>query len=273
MSVASAPRAAQNGGPLQLVVRAGFVARGLTYGMIGALALALALGAAGGQATNQQGALAVVAHAPLGGPAVTAIAVGLLAYALWKFWLTATGTGPEGGGGDGWFDRVQNFVGGVSYVGLFAISVSVLMGNDSGSSSAQQTRSNTAGVLGWTGGRELVFVAGLTLVVISVVQIVLALRKHFHEDNKTEQMDADGRRWFTVLGQVGLSARAVVFILVGWFFIRAAVDFDPGKAVSVDGALRHLADQAYGRVLLAGVAAGLIVFGVFSAAEARYRKL
>ena len=255
-----------------LLVRAGFVARGVTYGMIGVLALALALGAGEGTATTQQGALAAIASAPLGNVAVLLAAAGLFGYAAWKFALTWLGTGPEGGGGDGFFDRVQNFFAGLSYLAFFAVAVGVLTGGGSGGGSAQ-TQKTTAGVLGWPGGQTIVFLAGLTLIIISVVQIGLALKGQFRDDNKTEQMDQDQRRWFTILGQVGLIARAFVFAVVGWFLVRAAVDFDADEAISVDGALRRVAEQPYGSWLLGVVAMGLIVFALFSFLEARYRKL
>jgi Domain of Unknown Function (DUF1206) len=45
--------------------RSGFVARGLIYGIIGILAIKLAVGA-GGTTTNQQGALKTIAHQPFG---------------------------------------------------------------------------------------------------------------------------------------------------------------------------------------------------------------
>lgn len=272
MDVASSGQRMDSASTLHLLVRAGFVARGVTYGTIGALALALAFGAGEGEATTQQGALAVIAQAPLGKVAVFAAAAGLFAYAAWKFALTWVGTGPEGGGGDGTFDRVQNFFAGLSYLGFFAVAVGVLAGNGSGGGSTQ-TQKTTAGVLGWPGGSTIVFLAGLTLIVISIVQIILALRGQFRDDNKTEQMGHEQRRWFTILGQVGLIARALVFAIIGWFLARAAVDFDPHKAISVDGALRRVATQPYGSWLLGGVASGLIVFAVFSFAEARYRRL
>lgn len=258
--------------PLQLWVRAGFVARGVTYGMIGALALGLALGAGDGRATTQQGALAIIAGAPLGKVAVLGAAAGLLGYAAWKFALTWLGTGPEGGGGHGALDRAQNFFAGLAYLAFFAVAVGVLSGNGSGGGSAQ-TQQTTAGVLGWHGGRVIVFLAGLTLIVTSLVQVALAARGRFREDNKTERMGSEQRRWFTVLGLVGLIARALVFAIVGWFLVRAAVDFDPQKAISIDGALRRVAQQPYGSWLLGLVAAGLVVFAVFSFCEARYRRL
>jgi hypothetical protein len=65
----------------------------------------------------------------------------------------------------------------------------------------------------------------------------------------------------------------VVFGLIGWFLIRAAIDFDAKKAVGLDGALAKLAHNSYGPVLLGVVAAGLIAFGCYSLADARYRRI
>ena len=65
----------------------------------------------------------------------------------------------------------------------------------------------------------------------------------------------------------------MVFTLIGYGLIRAAIDYDPDKAVGLDGALLKLANVSYGPWLLGLVAAGLIGFAAFSLAEARYRRV
>ena len=65
----------------------------------------------------------------------------------------------------------------------------------------------------------------------------------------------------------------VVSCIVGWFLIKAALDFDPNAAVGIDGALAKLSHQSYGHFLLGVVAAGLIAFGVYSILDARYRRI
>jgi Domain of Unknown Function (DUF1206) len=58
------------------------VARAVTYGVIGGVAAALALGAgASTGSANQQGTLTLIAHAPLGRVMVGLAAVGLFMYA------------------------------------------------------------------------------------------------------------------------------------------------------------------------------------------------
>ena len=65
----------------------------------------------------------------------------------------------------------------------------------------------------------------------------------------------------------------VVFGLVGVFLIKAAIDFNPSKAVGVDGALAKLAHASYGPYALGCVAAGLIAFGLYSVTDARYHRI
>jgi Domain of Unknown Function (DUF1206) len=272
MAVQSEALQVERSRPFELLVRAGFASRGLTYGVVGAIALALAVGAGPAPAApNQQGALAFVAQAPLGRVAVAVAAAGLLAYALWKFGQAAFGRGPEGGGGPKPFDRIASAAGGVAYLAFFAVAVRILFGSSSNSSS--QPSKTTAGVLGWPGGPVLVGIAGAALIAISLYQAYDAVRGDFADDSKLGEMSRAARHAFMVLGRVGLLARALVFVIVGYFLVRAAIAFDPRDAVGLDGVLARVHRQPFGPLLLAIVAAGLLVFAVFSLFEARYRRL
>jgi hypothetical protein len=64
-----------------------------------------------------------------------------------------------------------------------------------------------------------------------------------------------------------------VFALVGYFLLRTAIDFSPGQAVGVNGALARLQHEAFGPWLLGLVALGLLTFAAFSLFEARFRRL
>lgn len=254
------------------LVRAGFIARGVTYGVIGALALAIALGASTlGATPDQQGALALIRRTALGTVALVVIAAGLLAYALWKLAQGIQGRGPEGGGGRDLKDRVANVAGGLVYVGFFVVALRVLTGT-AGNSSAQPKHA-AAGVLGWPGGQILVGLGGAGLIAISIYQLFDAVRAGFVKDSKVEQMSARERRVFCLLGRVGLSARALVFALVGYFLLRTAIAFNPANAIGVDGALARLHRQPFGAWLVGLAGVGLITFATFSLFEARYRRL
>jgi hypothetical protein len=251
------------------LARSGFVARGLIYGIIGVLAIKVALGT-GGRTTNQEGALKTIAHQPFGKVLLILVAVGLAGYALWRLLHALLGHGPENS--DSSFDRVAALGSGIVYAVLCAIAVEILLG--SGSSGGSGNASNTtAGVFGWPGGTYLVGIAGAIMIGIGLYQGYRGLSKDFLKDSKTEQMSARIRTWIEWIGTFGHLARMVVFGLVGVFLIKAAIDYDPNKAVGLDGALAKLAHASYGAFLLGIVAAGLIAFGVYSLSDARYRRL
>ena len=247
--------------------RAGFVARGLIYGIIGILAIKLALGA-GGKTTNQQGALETIARQPFGKVLLVLVAIGLAGYALWRLLRALLGHGPEDS--DSTFERVAAFASGIVYAGLCAIAVEILLGSGGSSGNANKT---TAGVFAWPAGPWLVGIAGAVLVGVGLYQGYRGLSKDFLKDSKTEQMSPQVRRWIEWIGTFGHLARMVVFCLVGAFLINAAIDYNPNKAVGLDGALAKIADASYGPFLLGIVAAGLIAFGVYSLTDARYRRI
>ncbi len=263
---------AQRNRGFRWAVRAGFVTRSVTYGVVGAIALALAVGAgAAPAAPDQQGALALIARAPLGKIAVAVAAAGLLAYALWKIGQGIFGRGPEGGGDSDLLDRVGNVAGGIVYLAFFVVAVRILVGNSSSGSNGPSKAA--AGVLGWPGGAVIVGITGVVLIAISLYQIYDACRGGFAEDAKLGEMSPLERRTFMALGRVGLVARALVFGLIGYFVLVTAIDFNAHEAVGLDGALSRVHHEPYGPWLLGLAAVGLLVFAAYSLFEARYRRL
>jgi len=243
------------------------VARGLIYGIIGVLAIKLALGA-GGTTANQQGALETIAHQPFGKVLLILVAIGLAGYALWRLVRALLGHGPEDS--DSGFERLAALGSGLVYAGLCAIAVEILLGSGSSGGNASKT---TAGVFGWPAGTWLVGIAGVVLIGIGLYQGYRGMSKDFLKDSKSEQMSPRLQNWIEWIGSFGHLARMVVFGLIGVFLIKAAIDYNPSKAVSLDGALAKIAHASYGPFLLGLVATGLIAFGIYSLSDARYRRI
>lgn len=253
--------------PFEWFARAGFVARGVIYVVLGILAFGLALGI-GGRPASQQGALQAIAQHSLGGSLLILVAAGLAGYSVWRLTRAGLGHGPEGA--DSGAERVVALASGLAYAGLCAIAIEILLGRGSESGSP---RKPTAGVLGWPGGTWIVGVTGGVLVCVGLYQGYRGTSRDFLDDSKTERMGHAVKTWITWIGTFGYLARMVVFGLVGVFLVKAAVDFAPSKAVGVDGALAKVAHASYGPVLLGIVAAGLVAFGVFSLSDAGYHRI
>jgi len=252
----------------EVAARAGFVARGAIYGIIGVLAFKLAIGD-GGKATDQQGAFHTIAHQPFGQLLLTLVAIGLGGYAVWRLFRAALGHGPEGS--DKGFDRIAAAGSGIVYAILCYVAVKILTG--SGSSSSGNASKTTGGVLGWPGGVWIIGIAGVVMVGVGLYQGYRGITQSFLRDSKTEEMSPAVRRWIGRIGTVGYLARMVVFGLVGAFLVKAAVDYNPSAAVGLDGALAKLVHGPYGSYLLGIVAAGLIAFAFYSVSDARYRRI
>jgi Domain of Unknown Function (DUF1206) len=253
--------------PLGWLARVGLVARGLVYLTIGVLAVKLALGE-GGKAVNQQDALKTIAHQPFGKTLLILLAIGLAGYALWRLVRAAVGHGAEQR--DSGLDRIAALDSGIAYAILCVTAVEIVIGSGASSGTPKET---TGGILGWPGGTVIVAVAGAILIVVAAYQAYEGIAKKFLDAAKTGEMSPSVRKGYTALGVFGHVARAVIFALVGYGLVKAAIDYDPQNAIGLDGALRELAAASYGPVLLGIVAAGLAGFALYSIAGARYRKV
>lgn len=271
-TVRSAKRSGKTGArrpELAWLARAGLVARGFVYGIVGILALKLAVGS-GGKATTQRGALMTLAQEPFGKALLIATAVGLASYAIWRLVRAGVGHGSEQD--DTGFKRVAGAASGLAYAALCLTAVKILTGASSsgGSNSPKQT---TGGILGWTGGTVIISAVGAILIGVALFQGYKGVSKKFLDDSKTRDMSRRVKRAFTTIGVFGYLARMVVFGLIGYGLVKAAVDYNPRSAIGLDGALSKLLHNSYGPLLLGVVAAGLIAFAVYSIADARYAKI
>lgn len=272
MNTALAPKAGRafsETTSFEVLARAGYAARGAIYLLIGVLAFRLAQGV-GGPRPSQQGAMRQIAAQPFGRDLLILTAIGLGGYAIWRLTQALVGHTPEYGQHSA-FDRIGAAGSGVAYAAFCLLAISILRGATA--SSAKTPKETTAGVFQWTGGRELVAAAGVLFIGIAIYQAYLGLSKKFLSYSKTAEMSRSVRDAFTLIGEVGLVARAIAFALIGSFILKAAIDYKPKEAVGIDGALARLTQHTYGAGALIVVACGLIAFGVYSIADARFRKI
>jgi Domain of Unknown Function (DUF1206) len=270
-SVREVGREVENSRWLNWLARAGLAAKGVSYALVGVLALEVAVGA-GGKATSRQGALADVAHHSWGKVLLTALAIGFAGYAIWRFAQTFFDRSNQGDGPKGLALRAGYFGRGLIYAGLTVATVRLLTMSDEPTPQNKEAHEKTAMVLSWPAGRWLVGAAGVCLIGAGLYNGYRGLSTKFL-DRWQASTQRDAPKWGARAGVVGLLARLVVFCLIGVFVIKAAYEYDPREAVGLDGALQKLAHHSYGSWLLGAVAVGLLAYAVFCAFEARYRRV
>jgi hypothetical protein len=252
--------------------RAGLVAQGVVYALVGVLALEVAVdGRDAAAPPDKQGALQLVVEQPFGKVLLALLALGFAAYAVWRFAQALLDRDGNGTDAKGLGKRAGFFCLGAWYAGLAVLAVSQLFGSggSSGGGSGSEQKA-TAGVFGLPLGRELVFAAALGFLVAAGWNVYRGLSGKL-EKYVRGNLSEGAKKAALAVGAVGYVARGAVFVLIGLFLGKAAVEFDPSEAKSLDGALYELARQPYGPALLAGVAVGLIAFAVWCWVQARYR--
>ncbi|MDI6515157.1 DUF1206 domain-containing protein [Streptomyces coelicoflavus] len=263
-------RRAANGSAAEGAARAGLTARGVIYLLVGILALQIAFGTGNRQA-DRGGALAELSDKPFGAVLLWALGAGLVGMALWR--LSEALFGVTGKDGHTARKRLPAAARCVFYA-FVAYSVLAFAAGAGGSgSSDRQSRDVTARVMEIPAGRWLVGVAGVAIVVAGAVIGVQAVRRSYHKKLKLGALSPRVRRLVDVTGVGGGVARGLVFAGAGAFAVRAAVDYQPDRVKGLDDTLRSFADTPLGPWLLALVAAGLVLFGVFSFTLARWRRV
>ncbi|MFH8610721.1 DUF1206 domain-containing protein [Streptomyces sp. NPDC018029] len=269
----SKARRAAKGRGVAAVARAGFIGRGVLYLLVGALALRIAFSDGGGRQADRGGALAELAEKPFGNVLLWLLGIALAGMALWR--LSEVFFGQAGPDGD---TARKRALAGARFLFYTFVAYSILAyaagdkGSGSGSSD-RQTQDATAKVLDWPGGKWIVAAAGAGVIVAGLWIAGRALLRKFHDKLRLGEMSPQVRRGVDLVGIAGGTTRGVVFAVAGGFAIAAALRHKPGEAKGIDNTLRSFADTAAGPWLLALIAVGLAAFGLFSWANARWRKL
>ncbi len=258
------------------LARLGFCSRGVVYAVIGLLGLNIAWrGTSGDASASKEGALREISERYFGRSLLLVLAVGLAGYAMWRLSEALWGKRDEDDDAKRTAKRLLSAGKAGTYLVLLASTLKFVSEGPSagGSQGDEQEQTMTARVLELPGGRVAVIAVGLALIAGGLYVIYRGLAQKFDKRLDTSEMGPVMGRAVDVAGTYGLLARGLVFALLGFVLVKAAVDFDPEKANGIDGTLKLIASHAYGTILLTATALGLIAYGIYSLAEARYRQL
>ncbi|WP_295010421.1 DUF1206 domain-containing protein [uncultured Microbacterium sp.] len=253
---------------LRRTARAGFAVLGLLHVVIGATAISVAVrGGSGGAKADQTGAMEQIRQSAVGGLVLGAIAVALLALAVWQIADAFLTRAPKGT--TTWGRRLKGLGIAVVYLALATTALVFAVGGRTDSSRTSQTLSSR--ILSAPGGVFLLVVVGLSVIAIGVGFAFGAVTRSFTRELTLPSGAA--RIGILAFGTVGYAAKGIAVGATGVFVVVAALTHDPQKAAGLDAALRSLAGLPFGRALLYAVGAGLIVYGLFCVVRARYARM
>lgn len=254
----------QSSKPYQVMVKVGLTAYGIVHLVIAWLAVQLALGR-GGEEASDTGALRQLAETPIGGVLIWVAGLGLLSLVVWQ--LIAAGFGyREYEGGKRVRKRLGALLRAVVYGTLGIAAIRIALGPEADEGESVQ-ESASAGLMGLPGGQILVALIGIGVAAYGVRNIVKGITAKFNEEIETELTGVASK-----LVSAGHIAKGAAYVVMGGLFGWAAITFDPDKAGGLDKALETIRSQPMGTVLLILVAIGIACYGVWCFFWARYAK-
>lgn len=246
-------------------VRVGLVSYGVVHVILAWLAVRLAFGDHGGNASSQ-GALHQLAQNTAGRISLYVVAVGFMALVVWQALEAIWGHRDEDGG-KRVLKRVTSGAKVVIYGSLALTAFKTATGSSSGGGG---TDGLTATVMGMPGGPLLVGALGIGVIVVAGFLVHRGWKEKFRS-----KLDVDGRtgkdgRAYVLFGKLGYLSKGVAIAVVGLLFLYAAVTHDANKSGGLDQALHKVLQQPYGAPVLVVIAIGFACYGLFCFAWARH---
>ncbi|HSN71568.1 MAG TPA: DUF1206 domain-containing protein [Steroidobacteraceae bacterium] len=256
--------------------RIGYLAKGIVFGTVGVLAVMTAFGFAGGRIVGTEGAVQMLGSNPYGRTILVALAIGLVAFVIWR--VVQALLDPEHKGTDfkGIVARIGFLISGGAYASLAYFTLRHLQGLEGAStqsSSGQDTQQYTRSLLAEDWGVWLVGTIGVGFIGVALYQFYRAWSAKFQDKWRRGEMSADEERWGLRISRIGIAARALSFVLIGWFLLQAAVTSNPQQAQGLRGTLTTFLDESWGEYWLGGIGLGFVCYGIYCVVNARYRQI
>lgn len=264
-SAASAARTAQDSTVFRTLARVGYVVLGILHLLIGGIAVSIATG--GGGEADQGGAMQQIQRSPAGVVLLWIILLGLVALAIWQIAEAVLERDPDAK--KKWGHRIKFLGTAAAYVAIAGTALVYALGGQSQSSDSSQSFS--ARLLAAPAGVALLVLVGLIVVAVGGAFVVRGITRAFTKH--LELPTGAARKGIIAFGVVGYIAKGIAVGVAGILFVVAALTHDPETAGGLDAALRALAGLPFGVIILWTVGAGLVLYGLFCFARARYARM
>jgi hypothetical protein len=253
--------------------RIGLTAKGFVYSLVGILTFAAAfeLGGSDDKGGKTQ-VLQWIQEQPFGQVLLGLTALGLLSYTVWRFIEAFLDSEDKGNDAKGLAKRVPYFFSGLVY-GISTFYAAKLLFGSGGSDEGGDTRQTVAQkLLEQPFGQWLVGIVALGTMAVGVYQIYYSLSDKYRKKVQESKLDKRIKETLVKTGKVGYIARGVVWLIIGYLFLQAALQADSSEAGGSDSAFSFLENE-YGSLVLGAMALGLLSYGIFMFVRARYQPI
>lgn len=257
----TAEKALQEVTRLDVIARIGMAARGIVYVIIGYLVF----DAGRHSDEGQTGAFAALAEVPMGWLLLIVVALGLFAYAIYRLATALFDADRNGSDTKGMLQRIGHGGVALSYLFLTYVAAEIALGLRQIGPEAEDGTSRFIAerLLDLPLGPILLGLVGTGFLVSMVLNVKNAIK-----GNHMRHCAANAPGFVNYAGRFGMFTQAAIAGMIGWSMLRAAWFESGGQAVGMGGAIDGIRSQV---VLYNAIAIGLMLFGVFSLMQARWR--
>jgi Domain of Unknown Function (DUF1206) len=261
------------------VGRAGWFAKGVVYVVAGFLALSVAARASGwadsasstgDEEVSPMGAIKTVAGTTGGTFMLWLLAMGMLLYAAWQ---VVSALLPGGTDAEAMGHRVGCMTSAVLYIAFAISTIALALHAADSPDSNKKVTGISASFMSHSFGRVVLGVVGLIVIAVGLYRVSKGLRMDVEDELDMSGVSSVRRTWTERLGAVGEVGLGIGFGLVGFFLLRSAMTYDASEATGLDGALRRLALESWGDLVVVVVGIGFVAYGVFCLVTFTHRRL
>jgi hypothetical protein len=258
------------------VGRVGWAAKGIVYVIAGILAIVVVFKARGwssstaDQEASPTGAIKTIAGTSGGAALLWVLAIGMLIYAAWR---VVSALLPGDKDAKAMAKRIGYLVSAVIYT-TFAITAISLAGSSKADANGNsKVTDTTARIMSHSAGRLVIGVVGVIVIAVGLYRLGKGLKQDVSDELDMSGMSPERVVWTRRLGAIGEIGRGIGIGLIGFFLLRAALTYDANEATGLDGALRRLAVESWGQLVVAVVAVGFVAYGIFCLVTFTHRRL
>jgi len=258
--------------------RAGWFAKGVVYLIGGILALSVAAKASGwsddpstgDQEASPTGAIKTVAGSGGGTFLLYLLAIGMLLYAAWR---VVSALLPGGTDAKAWAKRIGFAASALLYTTLAISAIALARNSAEDQDGNKKVTDISASIMENTGGRLLIGLIGLIVIAVGLYRISKGVKLDVNDELDLSGMSSTRLTWTRRLGAVGEVGRGLGIALVGFFLLRSAITYKANEATGLDGALRRLATESWGILVVIIIGIGFAAYGIFCIATFTHRRL
>jgi len=252
--------------------KVGLVAKGIVYVLLGIFAFMAAfhLGGQSTSNTNKRGVFDFIQEQTGGQILLALVALGLASYTIWRFFQAFKDTEHKGKNAKAFAVRGRYLFSGLVYGSLTFLVIRMLFFS---SNDSNDTRNEGIAkeLLSQPAGQILAGIVALIFIGVGVYQVYYGLSEKFKK-HVNKVVPSNGSQYLMAAGKIGYVARGIVWLIIGWLFVKAALEANAAKAGDTEDAFQFLATASYGSYLLGSVGLGLCCYGFFNFIRARYER-